>query len=450
MSALNLIVAEIRFRFLSFLLSLAAVVIAATLFVVGPTLIAGYAAATNVQLEKLNAETERLQAETEKMQGETVKVLAAMDDQTRRIMRDMGVNLRIVHKDTNMGDLYTNFVAVDFPEDYVQRLTQAKNVETMMHVVATLQHKITWKNRTVLLVGMLPTLTQAQKMEQKPHMIKRVEPGTVFVGHELGVGLEEGATVEIEGQTLKIAKIMPEAGTLEDVQLVVDLHDAQKMLNRPGRINQILALSCKCKGDRLSVIRKELESVLPDTHVTEQTTQATSREMQRDLVAATRKQESASAQANLQRIKENRDRQLASRNQQQRTLTRLVGIVTPLVVLASALIVALMTWLNVRERRPEIGVLRALGKPSLYVATLFLGKAVVLGFVGGLLGCGLGYLLAPALGAVMMELATSFFRTDGRIVVATLLGAPLVTAMASYLPTLSAVGQDPSIVLMDN
>ncbi|MCY2988527.1 MAG: FtsX-like permease family protein [Planctomycetota bacterium] len=450
MTAFKLILAEIRFRLLSFLLSLLAVVVAAMLFVVGPTLISGYASATRVELEKLDGEATRLQTETESMQAETAKVLAQMDDQTRRIMRDLGVNLRIVHRDTKMDELYTNFVAVDFPEDYVDRLSQAKHIETMVHLVATLQHKLQWKNRTILLVGTLPVMTQAQKAEQKPHMVKRVAPGTVLVGHELGVGLQEGDTLEIEGQPLKIAKIMPEFGGLEDIQLVVDLHDAQKIVNKAGRINQILALSCKCKGDRLSVVQKELETILPDTKVTEQTTQATAREQQRDLVAATRKQELAQVQANLARITANRDRQLASRAQQQRTLTRLVSLTTPLAVLASALFVGLMTWLNVRERRPEIGVLRALGKRAGYVAALFLGKAILLGLLGGVLGCASGYFLAPRLGASMLELTTTFFRTDPRILAATIVGAPLVTAMASYLPTLSAVSQDPAIVLMDN
>jgi hypothetical protein len=41
-----------------------------------------------------------LQAEAEPMQGETGRILAPMDDQSRRIMRDLGVNLRIVHRDT--------------------------------------------------------------------------------------------------------------------------------------------------------------------------------------------------------------------------------------------------------------------------------------------------------------------------------------------------------------
>ena len=78
MSTLNLVFAEIRYRFLNVLLSLAAVVVAATLFVAGPTLLAGYAQDTNDRLED--------------MQEETKKQVDEMNKKTRRIMRDLGVN----------------------------------------------------------------------------------------------------------------------------------------------------------------------------------------------------------------------------------------------------------------------------------------------------------------------------------------------------------------------
>jgi hypothetical protein len=478
MSILRLILAETRFRSVSFLLSLLAVIVAAASFVVGPTIISGYATDTERQLAALQAETDRLQVEAEKMSAatdemmqqteemkrETEEILAEMDRQTKRIMRDLGVNLRIVHKDTNMGSLYTDFVAVNFPEDYVQRLAEAPQIETIVHLVATLQQKIKWRERTVLLVGTLPVLTQSQKNEEKPHMVRRVEPGTVFVGHELGVGLKAGETIDIDGHSLKIAQVMPEFGGLQDVQLVMDLHDAQKVLGTPGEINQIMALNCKCKGNRISVIRKELEGVLPDTKVTEQTNRAEAREKQRDLVEQTRAAELARVQANLDRVVANRDRvianrdravenhqrQVASSQRQQDKLSRLIGITTPLVVLASAAFVGLMTWINVRERRPEIGVLRALGKSAWDIASLFLGKAALQGLVGGVVGCGLGYLLTPLIGNATMDLAASLFQVDMRLAAATILGAPLVTVMASYLPALSAISQDPAIVLMDN
>jgi len=436
MNTLKLVLAEIRFRFVNFLLCLLAVIVAAALFIVGPTLISGYAEDTNAQLTELEAEAEQMKADTEKK-------LAEMDKKTKRIMRDLGVNLRIVHKDTNMANLYTDFVAVDFPEDYVHRLAKAESIETIVHLLATLQHKIKFENRTALLVGTLPVLTQSQKNEEKPHMVKPVAKGTALIGNELGIGRKEGDTIQIEGVDLKIAKIMDEYGSIRDVQIVTHLEDAQQILDKKGKINQIMALNCKCKGDRISVIRAELEGILPDTKVTEHLTRATAREKQRDLVEEERQRALAEVESNRKRIAENRGRQ-------QKTISRLLGIVTPLVVLASALFVALMTWLNVRERRAEIGVLRALGKGAANVAVLFLGKALLVGLLGGVIGCLLGYYLTPLIGNKTMEIGADLFATETWLEIATVVGAPVVTVMASYLPTLSALSEDPAIVLMDN
>jgi putative ABC transport system permease protein len=462
---LHMILAEIRFRFINFFLCLLVVALAAALFISGPTLISGYAEDTGQHLETLRAEADKLQAEAEKLRSETAamkqeteRMLAVLDRETTRIMRDLGFNLRIVHKDTNMADLYTGFVAVDFPEEYVHKLAESKQIELIVHVIATLQHRLKWNNRTVLLVGTLPVLTQSQKNEAKPHMIKNVEKGTVLVGYELGIGLNAGDSIEIEGIPLKIAKIMPEYGTVQDVQLVTHLEDAQQILGKPGRISQIMAVNCKCsKGNRISVIRKELEGVLPETKVTEHLTQAEAREKQRDLVEETQAAELARVEANWKRVQENHDRQLASnqrqadsRKRQEETLAQLVAVTTPVVVLVSALFVALMTWVNVRERRAEIGVLRALGKGASSIALLFLGKALLVGFLGGAAGCAAGYFLTPVVGSRTMEIAADLFQAHATLLVATLIGAPLVTMMASYLPTLSAVAQDPAIVLMDN
>jgi ABC-type lipoprotein release transport system permease subunit len=49
-----------------------------------------------------------------------------------------------------------------------------------------------------------------------------------------------------------------------------------------------------------------------------------------------------------------------------------------------------------------------------------------------------------------MQITADLFQAQPLLLVGTLVGAPLVTMMASYLPALSAIAQDPAIVLMDN
>ncbi|HAA70383.1 MAG TPA: hypothetical protein DCE55_14700 [Planctomycetaceae bacterium] len=446
---LRLILAETRFRILNFALSLLAITIAASLFIAGPAIISGYARDTREKLEHLSADVKQLETQTQTMKLSIAKELSALDKKTKRIMRDLGINLRIIHRNTRMDSLYTNFVAEDFPEDYVNRLATAPQIETIVHLVATLQHKITWNQRTTLLTGIQPVLTSSQKNEEKKHMVNGVKAGSVLVGHELGIGRKVGETIDIEGHAFTIARIMDPSGGLEDVQLVVDLRDAQKVLDKPGKINQIMALNCKCKGDRISIIRKELEGVLPDTKVTELRNRATAREKQRDLVEKTRNEQLARVNAHYDQAKQLYTDQAERRKNQEETLKSLVNGVIPLVILTATTFVGIMSWLNVRERRTEIGVLRALGKSGLNVAALFLGKSALMGILGGVAGCGTGYGLAVIVGR-QLSITGQLFEPNWPLLAITILGAPLIAAIAAYLPMLSALKQDPAIALMEH
>ncbi|OHB72128.1 MAG: hypothetical protein A2V70_07410 [Planctomycetes bacterium RBG_13_63_9] len=421
MNILKLLLAEIAYRKLSFLFSLMAITIAVTLFVVGPVLVDGYARETESQVAKLEAET--------------AATLDRLSDETRKLMRDMGFNLLIVHRDTNMSDFWAaDFATHNMPQKYADRLAQDQRLTYVTHLVATLQQKITWQDRKVLLVGYLPESTQSHMQKKKP-MGYNVEPGTALLGHELGIGHEPGETIEILGRPLRIARILPEQGSKEDITIAIHLEDAQAVLEMPGRINQIMALGCRCAGSNLPNIRRQLAQVLPQTRVTEFRSIALARAEQRDQVAAQQKQILADMAASRQKL--------------QQTMESLAAVMTPVVVLACAIWVGLLALANVRQRRTEIGILRALGKGSATIAGLFLGKAILLGLLGAVLGFLLGSLLAQWLGVRALEVASSQFTIHYDMLAVALVGAPLLSAMASYLPTLSALVQDPAVVLRE-
>ncbi|MCA9267667.1 MAG: FtsX-like permease family protein, partial [Planctomycetales bacterium] len=132
----------------------------------------------------------------------------------------------------------------------------------------------------------------------------------------------------------------------------------------------------------------------------------------------------------------------AQRSQIENSLVMMFNVLAPLFVLICGVWLGLLAWNNVRERRGEIGVLRALGKTSGAIAGLFLLKAVLLGLAGGLLGCGVGYLIARQFAPAGLESVAPWL-------LATLIGSPVVALLATYAPTLLAVQQDPAVVLRD-
>ena len=435
MSTFNLLFNEMRFRWLSSLLTLLAIVAAATLFVSGPTLIAGYTAETNKLLED---ENDALQLRLTAMQEERDELLGAMDKKTKRLMRDIGFNVMIFHKDTDMAEFHAEMKAADMPEEYVHKMGESEEITKVRHLVATLQSKYKWQDRTVLLVGILPSVVQSH-LEKKPPMGYRIEPGTVYLGHELAGDRREGDRIVIGDDAYRIAKILPEQGTNEDIMIAMQLHDAQKVLDKEGKINKILALGCQCEFDRLSEIREQIEKVLPDTRVTEFRSIAIARAEQRELVAG-KKNELIKTE------KEKHEEIIAAKENERRkveqSLAMMFSVVAPLVVLVCAAWIGLLAWNNVRERQGEIGILRALGKESGSIAALFLGKAILLGIAGGLIGCVIGYAIATGFGSPAMQTATLWL-------VVTLIGAPLVALVATYLPATMAMKQDPAMVLRD-
>ena len=420
MNTFKMLLAEIGYRKLNFALSLLAVTMAVALFVVGPVLIEGYRQETKVQLDWL-------------------------DDDTRQYMRDMGFNLMIVHCDNVMSDFWaTDFAEKTMPQEYVERLANDRRLTKVNHLVATLQQRIDWQDQKALLVGYLPETPQPhramtafakrrepQRKKELP-MGEDIDPGTVHLGHQLAGGRKEGQTVEVLGTPFRIAQIDPEHGSKEDITIKMRLADAQRLLKKPGQINQILALECECQVGDLPVIRQQLEAALPEAKVTEYESIAVGRARQREAVKA-------------------------SRESQQARMQLLAYVTTLLVVLASALWVGLLALANVRERRTEIGILRALGKGSWTIVGLFLGKAVLVGLLGAgigvLLGSGVAYGLgteaARWLGAEPLYDAKDYFAFPLPLLLIALLGAPLLSAVASYLPALSGVLQDPAVVLRD-
>lgn len=423
MNPLQLLFAEIRYRKLNFVLALLAISVAVGLFVAGPVLVQGYGRETAVRIGQFQESAE--------------KEMAKLEDDTRKLMLTMGFNLRIVHKDTNMSDFWSSdFAAVDMPQEYADKLAKNVHLTLVTHLVATLQSKIEWAHRKVLLAGYLPESRQKHMGNKKP-MGYVVEPGTVFLGYELGAGREVGQSVDVLGQSFRIAQILPEMGSKDDITIVMHLKDAQKLLNKaePPKINQILAIGCNCANSDLPHIRQQLAEVMPDTQITEHHTIAVARAEQRELVASQQ-----------QRILE---QLTVTRGGVQRTLETLSRVVAPLVVLACGVWVGLLALGNVRERKAEIGLLRAIGKGSGTIALLFLSKAAILGLLGAGIGFALGTGAAYWWGTRLLGVAGDFFSTRYDLLYLALLGAPLVSVLASYLPTVTAVLQDPSVVLRD-
>jgi ABC-type antimicrobial peptide transport system permease subunit len=141
----------------------------------------------------------------------------------------------------------------------------------------------------------------------------------------------------------------------------------------------------------------------------------------------------------------------------------IIGIVTAFfvlisfsIVVISAINIAHTLFVQVSERRRELGLLRAIGATRLDVQGMILGEAALIGVVGGAIGVGLafagGALVDWAAGRYLPDFAfkpDSFFAFDWWIwggglafaVVFCILGGALPAARAAGLPPARALAE---------
>ncbi|MEA3401054.1 MAG: ABC transporter permease, partial [Armatimonadota bacterium] len=155
--------------------------------------------------------------------------------ETVRLMRNMGFNLLIVPAGTDMTDFWSRgFAEGDMPEEYVHRLSES-GLMTIRHLVARLQKRIQWRDRQVLLTGLLPEVAMAHRTPKSP-MGMAVERGTALVGHHLARSedVAVGDQIEVLGRRLQVEGVLEEQGSVDDIRIYTHLHDAQQMLGEPG------------------------------------------------------------------------------------------------------------------------------------------------------------------------------------------------------------------------
>lgn len=138
---------------------------------------------------------------------------------------------------------------------------------------------------------------------------------------------------------------------------------------------------------------------------------------------------------------------IVTQDQMLEVLGSVLGVLTLAVAALGAIsllvggigILTIMT-IAVSERTAEVGLLRALGAGRRQVIGLFLGEAMVLATIGGVVGLLLGGLGAWLLGLIVPGLP---IRLAWGYVAASLLGATLIGLAAGVAPALRAAALDP-------
>jgi hypothetical protein len=422
MSIWKLILREIFYRKGNFALALLSVTAAVSCLIGTLTLLRVDQARTDELLAEKEAAVELAGSE--------------LVDAMRKITKGLGFNVVILPKDQDLNEMHLEgSLSKSMPEEYVDRLAES-DIVTINHLLPTVIKKLTWpeKDFPVIVYGTRGEVPIQHRDLKKP-LLDAVPQGKMIVGFEVGekLGLSVGDDVVLLGVDFSIAKKHPQRGTVDDSTVWINLAQAQDLFGMKNLVHAIQALECYCVGDRITEIRKEIAGILPGTQVIERGQPALAR-------AEARGTAKESAEASLKQEKEAREDLRRQREQ-------FAAILVPVALLASAMWIGFLAFANVRQRRYEVGVLRAIGYGTSHILGLFLGKSLLVAMVGASIGSIVGFLIGVEFGSntlVSSEILNFF--TPIHLGIAFVL-AIFLSVAGSWIPAVMAVRQDPALIL---
>ena len=429
----TLILAEIRHRWISFLGGCLSVTVAIACLVAVVTL-----------LRMQDTRAERVLAEREQ---ETRREMERLEDDYRRIMRDLGHNVLVIHRDQPLAELQRlGHPQVMMPESHARRLAEG-GTRTLNHLLPVLQQRVRWpeQNLDVLLCGtpgQLPVLGRegfltTDGLRYRNPIIPTIPAGQAHIGHGLAaqLGLGTGDHLRFMGQDLVVTRVLPQEGGPGDIAIWTDLAQVQDWLDLDGQINGILGLECICQVDALGRITADVQRILPDVQVLEFASRVRARALARQRAEEANRTALATEQAHQERMAQER--------------RILAAVLIPLALAAATAWVFLLVHGNVRDRRSEIGILRALGLGQGRIMAIVLGKAVVMGAIAAVAGCLLGLMTIMLWGGLPLDDPAFWQHIDVTLLLAALLLAPALCALAAWLPALRAATHDPADMLRE-
>ena len=347
----------------------------------------------------------------------------ASENETRKIMREQGLNLYIFPKGTNLIDFYSINNTGTFPDNYVDVLAESKTFDAVRHLTGILQIKYPdWKDANgsthqIVLFGYKDEAEQ-KYLNRQELMGFDVKKSTVQLGALVAKNVKPGAPFIIDGAdgkqySFKVDKRLEEGKGIRDQGVSLHLEDLQELLGMEGKINKIEALGCVCHDGRIKNARSQVQAIFPDLEVTEISSIANARENQRAM------------------------------------MNRYGAFIIPFIIISCLLITGLLFHQNVSVRKREIGLLKAMGNTSYTIVFMILFKAFILGLTGGIIGFFIGSWIAEYFGKEIFSFTALSIKPVWAIFYYTIVIFPLLWMLSSWIPALLATRIDAAKILSE-
>ena len=139
------------------------------------------------------------------------------------------------------------------------------------------------------------------------------------------------------------------------------------------------------------------------------------------------------------------------------SVTRIVNMITYVLIafvaislVVSSIMIGVITYISVLERRKEIGILRAIGASKHNIAQVFNAETFITGLLAGMIGIGVTLLLIPVVNSVIRHLSQEMTVTAALPIPAALALIALsvaLTLLSGLIPARKASKSDPVTAL---
>jgi putative ABC transport system permease protein len=234
----------------------------------------------------------------------------------------------------------------------------------------------------------------------------------VLLGNDVAVQLfkSAGETLSINGKSVKIAGVLDETGSQDDVLLFADLNFVQELMKKPGAIS-LIEVSAFCTTCPIEEIVRQISKVLPHAKVTA--------------------------------IKQTLQTKMETLDHFKKFS---IGI-SAIVLLIGALIVFTNMMASVNERKREIGIFRAIGFRKSHVIRIIFLEAMIVGAVAGILGYALGLGFSQIIGPILTGTKGGKWFIDPLLAVGVVMLSSLIGILSSAYPAIHAAKMDPTEAL---
>ncbi len=347
-----------------------------------------------------------------------MKYTSAMTDQINHRMEKYGANIIITPKSGELSLTYGGFsaggVSYGKNEITIESLKSISRIRNSANIAAAgplLIGPVKLNSREILTAGM--DFTKVKVLKPWWNLDGAFPEGAGLIAGKKAadiLGLHTGDTATVNKKKMTVTGILAETGSQDDSMIFMKLETAQSLLGKEGKITMV-EVAALCNACPISEMAAQISEIMPEADVKA-----------------------------LQQVVAGRLNTLSQIKSVSLTLSGIILCIGILVVF-----VTMMS--NVRERRSEIGILRAIGYRKSHVISIILIETGLLSAAGGIAGYAAGSIAARIFASIASDPEPLMLHSSPSGVAAAVLLALASGISAGFYPALAASNLDPAEAL---